>query len=399
MIPAVSRWIAAAGAFVVSLDSMVNIAFPAIAAAFVVPPESMRWIIVCYVLTYSIVSFVGGSVGDRIGHARVFSAGAAVSAIAFVVAAAAPAFHWLLIGRMLQGLGGGLIYGTAPGLITLASPASDRGRALGFLNAAIGAAFAVGPVAAGALIDAVGWRAVFAARVPVALALLVVALAGLPAMRGVTGHRWAHGRDFTRAPVLRACAASFIANGGIFAIWLFAPFYLVDRRGLDAMTGGLVFMLAPVGTTVAAPLGGALADRVGPRLPIVMGLAIEVVGLGVMAAARETTPIVVVASALFVAGFGIGMFQPPNMTSVMAAFPARHSGAAGGLAFMARTLGVVTGVLTLAQVFAARRASAGFDAALTLAFVVAAAAVSVAAIGESVADRRRDARASVSIGE
>ena len=54
-----SRWLAAAGALVVSLDSMMNIAFPAIAAAFAVPPERVRWVIICYVLTYAITAFAG----------------------------------------------------------------------------------------------------------------------------------------------------------------------------------------------------------------------------------------------------------------------------------------------------------------------------------------------------
>src|SRR3989338_5408972 len=61
-----TRWIAAAGAFVVSLDSMVNIAFPSMAAAFRLPPEAMRWVIICYVGTYALMSFGGGAlpVGD-----------------------------------------------------------------------------------------------------------------------------------------------------------------------------------------------------------------------------------------------------------------------------------------------------------------------------------------------
>src|SRR5262245_36372462 len=179
-----TRWIAASGALLVSLDSMVNIAFPAIATAFVVPPDAMRWVIMCYVFTYSLVSFAGGALGDRIGHARVFSTGAALSAVAFILAAIAPSFGWLLGARVLQGLGGGMIYGTAPGLITLSAAPSARGRALGFLNAAIGVAFAIGPIAAGGLLELSGWRAVFAARMPVALAVLAWAWHALPRTRG-----------------------------------------------------------------------------------------------------------------------------------------------------------------------------------------------------------------------
>jgi len=361
---------------------MVNIAFPAIATAFIVPPDAMRWVIMCYVFTYSLVSFAGGTLSDRIGHARVFATGAAVSAVAFILAASAPAFGWLLAARVLQGLGGGMIYGTAPGLITLSAAPSARGRALGFLNAAIGVAFAIGPIAAGGLLELSGWRAVFSARLPVALAVLAWAWKALPDTQGSASYRRMVVADFARLPVLHACALAFVANAGIFAIWLLAPFYLVQHRGHDPLLGGVLFMLTPLGTAVAAPLAGRLADRLGARLPSVLGLAMEGFGLLLLSGATRTTPLEVVAAALFGSGFGLGLFQVPNMSAVMGAFPAGQQGGAGGLAFMARTLGIVAGVATLSQVFAMWRSS-GFEAGFTAAFVVASGAVLVGAAAAS----------------
>ncbi|HXG05079.1 MAG TPA: MFS transporter, partial [Candidatus Binatia bacterium] len=87
-----TRWIAAGGAFVVSLDSMVNIAFPALVRAFDLPPEHARWVIVCYVLMYALLSLGGGALGDRVGHARVFAVGLAGTAGAHLVAGLAPTF-------------------------------------------------------------------------------------------------------------------------------------------------------------------------------------------------------------------------------------------------------------------------------------------------------------------
>jgi len=373
MLP-MTRWIAAGGAFVVSLDSMVNIAFPAIAAGFALPPESMRWVIMCYVFTYSLVSFGGGALGDRVGHARVFSTGLALTGLAFVLAAVAPAFGWLLGARVLQGLGGGMIYGTAPGIITLASASSARGRALGFLNAAIGVAFVIGPIAAGALVESSGWRSVFGARVPVALAVLTWAWLALPRTTAAASYQRVAVADLTRRRVLHACALAFIANAGIFAIWLLVPFYLVQHRGHDAVIAGALFMLTPLGTTVAAPLAGRLADRLGARLPSILGLATEAAGLLLLSQATRSTPAAAVAAALFAAGFGVGLFQVPNMSAVMGAFPPSQQGAAGGLAFMARTLGIVTGVATLSEIFATLR-ERGFEVAFTASFVVAGAAV------------------------
>ena len=377
--PADPRWIAAAGVFVVSLDSMVNIAFPAIATAFALPPDAMRWVIMCYVLVYSLVSFAGGALADRIGHALVFSTGLAVTALAFALAAFAPAFGWLLGARVLQGVGGGMIYGTAPGILTLAAAPSARGRALGFLGAAIGVAFAIGPIASGALLESSGWRAVFGARLPVALGVLCWAWRALPRGAPATVYRRVDVADLARPSVLHACALAFLANAGIFAVWLLAPFYLVQQRGYDAVLGGVFFMLTPLGTAVAAPLAGQLADRLGPRLPSVIGLAMEAGGLLLLSGATRTTPALAVAAGLFASGVGIGIFQVPNMAAVMGAFPAGQQGAAGGLSFMARTLGIVTGVATLSQVFASLRGS-GFDTAFGAAFIVAAAAVALAAV-------------------
>ena len=382
-----SRWVAAAGALVVSLDSMMNIAFPAIAVAFAVPPERVRWVIICYVLTYAITAFAGGAAADQIGHVAVFRAGVALSLVAFVMGGIAPSFGWLLVARIVQGLAGGLIYGTAPALTTLGAPTTMRGRQLGFLSAAMGLGL-LGSLPAGALVESFGWRAVYYVRVPPALAVLVWSVF-------VRAEPAAHERkpvslaDVTRGPVVRAGALAFVARGAIFAIWLLAPFYLVESRGLGAFVGGFFFMLTPLGTTVAAPLAGRLADRVGPSAPAVAGLTLETLGLAALGFVGGSTPLPVVALALFVAGFGLGFFEVPNMTTIMTAFPPGQQGAAGGLSFLTRTLGVVTGVAVAGQIVAARTVSVGFLGAFAESLWVAALAVAVAAIFASAWARRR----------
>ncbi len=382
------RSLAAAGAFVVSLDSMVNIALPAMAATFGVPPEHVRWIIIGYVGTYAVWSFVGGAAADRLGRLAVFRAGLALSAIGFAVCAVAPAFEALLAGRAVQGFGGGLVYGTAPALVTEGADPSTRARRVGVLNGAIGLGFALGPLAAGVLVDALGWPAIFLVRVPLALALLVWALA-LASPRGALVHRLVSARDVLRRPVLGPGALSCVANGSIFAIWLLTPFYLVSARELTATVGGALFMLTPLGMAVAAPLAGRLAAAIGPRALMVAGLALEATGLFVLSRADGVTPLSLLALTLFGAGFGLGLFQVPNMTLVLAAFPPGQQGAAGGLTFLARTLGVVVGVAILAEIFAARRAVVGFQPAYGEAFLVATLAVAAAAIAALAPGRAR----------
>jgi len=363
------------------------------ATTFALAPERMRWVIVGYVGTYAIMSFVAGALADVIGHHRVFRAGLAVSALGFVLVGQAPSFASVLVGRVVQGLGGGMIYGTAPGMVTLTAAPEARGRALGFFNAAVAVAFALGPLLAGMMIQALGWRWVFHVRAPLAVLVLVWAMSP-PARTTATGTRRLVARqELLRLEVLHAGALSFIANAGIFAVWLLAPFYLVGRRGLDAVLAGALFMLTPLGTALAAPLAGRCADRLGPRLPIIAGLGLEALALLSLSRADGGTSLVMVGGALLVAGFGLGAFQVPNMTWIMTAFSAGQQGAAGGVAFLARTLGVVTGVLVLSTVFAARRATAGFDGAFADAFLVAALMVTVAALGALLGPRVRDRQA------
>ena len=382
-----SRWVVAAGALVVSLDSMMNIAFPAIAAALGVPPERVRWIIIFYVLTYALTSFAGGAAADRLGHALVFRAGLGLSALAFVMGGVASGLGWLLVARIVQGLGAGLVFGTAPALVTAGAPSEARGRRLGFLNGAMGLG-ALGPLVAGFLVDGFGWRAVFHVRVPFALGVLVWAALATSAPV-VTERRPVAIDDLTRGGVLQASVLAFVARGAIFAIWLLVPFYLVDTRGLGASVGGIFFMLTPLGAAAAAPVGGRVSDRVGASAPAVTGLVLQTAGLGFLGFVDGATSLWLIALALFVAGFGLGFFEVPNMTTIMMAFPPGRQGAAGGLAFLTRTLGVVAGVALLGELVAARSATVGFLGAFEESLRASAVAVGAAFLLALVGRRAR----------
>ena len=360
------------------------------AAAFAEPPERVRWVIVCYVFTYSLTAFCGGALADRVGHARVFRAGLALTAVALALGGLAGTFDRLLVARVMQGVAGGLVYGTAPGLVTVTAAPEQRGRALGFLNAGIGVGFTVGPLVAGALVAHFGWRSTFYVRVPIALAVFGWALVALPATRGA-GTRLVAAADVLRRTVLAPGALAFVANASIFSVWLLAPFYLVLVRGFDATTAGLLFTLTPLGTALAAPVAGVAADRLGARTPMVGGLVLEALGLLLLSRADAATAPALIAGALFAAGFGLGAFQVPNMALIMGAFSGAQQGVAGGFAFLARTLGVVSGVLVLAALFAARREIVGPPSAFAEAFLTAAIAVAVAAVAAA-AQRRYTAR-------
>ena len=372
--------LAALGALLVSLDSAINIALPAMASAFGVPAAAIRWVIICYVLTYALTAFAAGLLADRLGPRPVFTAGLWLCAAAFVGYALAHSYGAVLLLRVVQGVGSGMVYGTAPALVTLALPPARHGRGLGAMSLGIGFGLGVGPVLGGFLVDGSGWPAVFVFRAPLFVALGLLALTRFGRVEGAApAPRRLAIPDLLRLPVLRAALLAFLSQYAQFAVWLLIPFFLVDTRGLSPSLGGAIFVLTPLATALAAPLGGALTDRVGPRWPLRGGLALQAVGLLAIGGVTEATPLALVGASLALVGFGAGLFQVPNLALMMAAFPPAQQGAAGGLAFLARTLGSAAGVQAAAALFDARLPRDGFLAAFHATFLAAGAVCALAA--------------------
>jgi MFS family permease len=371
--------LAALGMLVVSLDSAVNVALPAMAESFGIGPAEIRWVIICYVLTYAVTSVVAGVVADRLGPVPVYAVGMWLSVVAFVLYVLVTAYPLMLATRVVQGLAGGLVYGTSPALVTLSLPRERHGRGLGALAAGQGIGGIAGPLIGGAIV-AWGWPWVFLFRVPLALGAGIVAPWRQPRLAGAGVWRLPPRREWTAWPVMQGLTLAALASWAQFSVWLLAPFYLVSLRGLSAAAGGLLFVLAPFGAALGGPVAGWLTDRIGRRLPMITGLLLEATGLGMLGLAGTTTPLPVVALALFLVGFGMGSFQVPNLAQVMAAFPRVRQGAAGGLAHLGRTLGVVAGVQAAATVYGSLQTTFGPAVAFRAAFGAASAVCLLAVV-------------------
>jgi DHA2 family methylenomycin A resistance protein-like MFS transporter len=342
-------------------------------------------------LTDACLLLPAGWLADRSGHHRVFVLGLALTAAAFLLCGGAPAFGWLLGGRVLQGVGAALIFGSAPALVTLASRDAERQRALGWFNLAFGAGAVLGPLAGGALVTAWGWRAVYLTRLPLALAALVLVwrarpreLPGPTRMEAPpTAHAVADRRTFVVAN-----AVNVLANGALFFVWLLVPYYLLERRGLGAGPGGVLFAVGALATALGAPAGGLWADRRGARRLVPVALGAEAVGLLLTSRLDATSSPVAIALALLLAGGGVGLFAAPNMHYVMGALPRARQGWAGSLVVLMRRGGIVAGAGLATFVYEGRLAlyrglgAAEADAtarAFTDAFLVASAIAATAA--------------------
>ncbi len=406
--PGFGLLVVALGTLVVPFDSSVNFAFPYITRAFEMPVPAIQWVVIPYTLTYAALMLVFGRVGDLLGYRRIFLAGSSWSAMAFVLCALAPSYGALLAARVLQGVGAALVLSCGPALATSLYPESARTRILGIYTMVIGIGGALGPLIAGLLVPLIDWPAVFWFRAPLALAafglawvlpadtrpatrekfdaaggiLLVLAISAMllalnqlqrlaessllfalwalvcmvatagfvvqerQCLRPIIDLRFFRDLDFS---LLNAGHAALSLAG--FSVLLLVPFYLSRFGGLSAHATGLLLAASPAGTALAAPLAARLASRIPPRLLAVIGAAAMATGQVMIGTAESEPNIPVLAGAMLLQGFGVGLFQVAYFDIVTNAIPRADRGVAGSLVMMTRTIGTVTGATMLMLVF------------------------------------------------
>lgn len=408
-----------------TFDLAVNVAFPAITAAFVLRTEEIRWIVACYVVTYAALTLGFGRLGDVIGHRRVFRAGIVASAAGFAACGVAPSYDLLLAARVAQGVGAALVLSCAPALATSFFEESRRTWALSAYGTMAAAAGVFAPLLGGTSIAWLGWSGVFWFRLPVALAALgmlaaaapgpdahearssghydtggaVLLAAGLallllaPVLLQSAGARWsspgaamagavllagfALRQRRTHAPLLSGAAfgaPGFLASNGAsvvvhfvaFAVPLFVPYFLARVAGLGPVGIGGLLSASPLGIMAGSVLAAPLVRRIGRRRSALAGgvmLAASQCAIGLW---TEATPVAAIAFALAAHGAGIGLFQVAYTDSVLDALPQSQRGVAGSLTVLTRTLGVTGAVAALTAALGALEAprlAAGADAA------------------------------------
>lgn len=419
------------GTAVVPLDASVNVAFPQIAAHFGLDIPAIRFVVIAYVLVYASLTLAFGRVGDLLGYRRVFWLGCLVSLLAFIGCTLAPSFAWFLAGRAAQGVGAALILSVGPALATLALPEARRAQALGWYSMMMALAAAAGPLLAGVLLARWGWSAVYAFRIPIALAALLLAftlpnrpahpvhrtfdlsgaillalsiaalvlaldrLRGLPAggmaLAGaaglatlcLAGFLWRQTVAtapliaigvFRQSGVAQINLANTLVNLGWFAVPLLLPFYLNQFSGLSVPMGGALLAVGPLGSIFAAPLAGRLAGRVPAYRLAQRGAALVALALLAIGLAPAAAPILWLAAATLAQGIGIGLFQVATLDILTSALPPEDRGVAGSLGMVTRTIGTLSGASLIMLAFQSSTAfMPGFQRAFLLAATLALA--------------------------
>ena len=388
------------GASIAPLDFSVNVAFPAITAAFALETSAIRWVAVCYVLVYGSLMLGFGALGDRIGHLRVFRAGLVLAAAAFVLCALAPSYDALLAARMLQGVAVALTLSCAPALATALYDESRRTWALSAFGGMGALAGVVAPIVGGASIAALGWPGVYWFRVPIVLlaffclpllrprlagkrarppfdlagatllaggvALLLLgpallrpgqgawptlplALAGACLMVLFARRQHASSTPFVPHAVARDAdfvlvnLASVMVQFTSFAIPLTVPYYLARVAAWGPLASGTVLAVWAMGALGGAAIASRTVRGLGARRAAFAAALLVTAGLAGIAFWPAKPDYVLMILSLLLQGLGIGLFQVAYSDLVVAALPLSARGVAGSLTMVTRTIGIVIG--------------------------------------------------------
>ncbi len=186
------RWKALAvclvAGFMTLLDvSIVNVALPSMEIGIGATPSDLQWVVSGYALAFGLFLVPAGRTGDVLGRRTMFITGVLVFGVASLLCGLAPNSGVLIVGRLLQGIGGGLLNPQVSGLIQELFSGRERGRAFGIFGATVGISTAIGPVVGGLIIGALGpetgWRWIFFVNLPIVVGAVLLALRWLPAPR------------------------------------------------------------------------------------------------------------------------------------------------------------------------------------------------------------------------
>ncbi|HXV94347.1 MAG TPA: MFS transporter [Pseudonocardia sp.] len=448
------RWVlltTVLGSGMVMLDgTVVNVALESIGRELDAGFTGLQWTVNAYTLTLASLILLGGSLGDRFGRRRLFLIGAVWFAVASAACGLAPNIETLVAGRALQGVGGALLTPGSLALISASFHGPDRAAAVGAWSGLGGIAGAVGPFLGGWLVEW-SWRAVFLINLPLAAVVVAVAVRHVPesrdgeAARGldltgtvlaVTGlgaltwsltglgergpepgplvalvvglaalaafavverrspHPLVPPRLFASATFTAANAVTLLVYGALGVLFVLLVLQLQTVAGFTPLAAGAALLPVTVVMLLFSARAGALAQRIGPRLPLALGPLLSAAGLLLLLrigpAASWLTDVL---PAVLVFGGGLALTVAPLTATVLDAAPDRYAGAASGVNnAIARAAGLLAIALIpgLAGIGGTDYADpAAFDAGFRTAMVVCAGLLAAAAVVSFVTLRGR----------
>jgi EmrB/QacA subfamily drug resistance transporter len=419
--PGLALLIIAGTQLMIVLDAtIVNIALPSMGHYFHKSQTDMTWAINAYTLAFGGLLLLGGKAGDILGRRRMFMVGLGLFTIGSFLGGIAQNFEMLMIGRVIQGLGGAISSPTALALITTEfEEGKERTRALAVFSAVAGAGAALGLLLGGILTEYLTWRWVLFVNVPIGVALVFGAmfylhesdrqtgkfdyLGGVTSTVGMTAlvygfihaaqHGWKNGETVTSFVVALVLLVFFVAwqarlgeaammplhvfrnrsrsgaylvmliiGAAMFGMFYFLTFFVQQNLHFSALKSGFAFLPVAFTIGISAQLAAKFMVRFGPRNLIIGGATIMTLGLFWLSTIDAGSKYIShILPSMLVLSFGIGMIFVPLMTVVVTGVEPHEAGLASALLNVGQQVGGSIGLSVLATVAATSGKNAATD--------------------------------------
>ena len=369
-----------AGEFMVVLDSTaMNVALSTLVKDFDTNLATLQWVVTGYLLAQASVIPLSGWLSDRFGAKTIFLSAIVLFTVGSILCATPSTAHWLIVFRVIQGLGGGCVLPVAMAYVYRLSPISKVGVVMGIMGIPVLFAPAIGPVLSGWLVEYHSWRWIFLINIPIGILCLLIGLKKLPKVEksqvpgidkygmilgplafaslsyGVSqgAESWTSDKTFigltvgvvslvafiivelrSRTPLLElrvlrsidfsaGILVQWVAQFALYGALFLLPQFLQQSRGFGAFDTGLTLLPQAIASGLMMPIAGLLFDKIGVRWLVVCGLSLVSGALYQYSHVDLTTESRDVILPLIMCGAGMGMMMMPMNTHLLNKAP-RH---------------------------------------------------------------------------
>jgi DHA2 family multidrug resistance protein len=404
------------GTFMAVLDStIVNVSLPKIMSSFGVGLSTIEWVITGYMLSMAVMLPTSGWLADKFGYKKVYFWGLFLFTFGSLLCGLSNDENTLILSRVIQGLGAGVIQPIGMAIITREFPARQRGLALGFWSIAAAASVSFGPLIGGYIVDNFSWHLIFYVNVPVGIIALfftviiqrefvspsarkfdyvgfISAIIFLPVLLYALseGNAQTNSAGWS-APYILACFAisgiafavfitqelttkyplldikllidrnfgmsnllMFVFSIGMFGSTFLLPLYLQNSLGYTALQSGAVFLPVGIIQGIMAPISGIFSDKNNPRIPILLGVGFLFFSLYLNSSMSFLTEHAYIMTSLYIRGFGMGLIFTPLSSFALTSIKNDKMAQASGIMNTIRQIGGSMGVALLTTVLTAR---------------------------------------------
>jgi MFS transporter, DHA2 family, multidrug resistance protein len=404
------------GTFMAVLDAtIVNVALPKIMANFGVGIDKIEWVLTAYMLAMAVMLPTSAWLADRFGYKRIYFLGLMLFTFGSFLCGLSHDENMLIIARIIQGLGAGAIQPIGMAIVTREFPPHQRGVAIGFWAVAAAASASFGPMIGGYLVDYFNWQIIFDLNIPIGIIGLAVTVVIQKEYKASNMGKFdtvgfisaclflplvlyalAEGNAATNsagwhAPYILACFAiaavglvvfitteltikdplidlslfrfhnfaianiTMILFGmGMFGSIFLLPLYMQNALGYTALQAGLVFLPVGIIQGFTSPIAGMTADKVNPKIPIVLGILLLTASFYMSYFLSFLTEHQYIMISLYLRGLGMGMMFAPLSSISLSEIPRDKMAQASGLINVVRQLGGSFGVAMLTTILTVR---------------------------------------------